>query len=146
MILARQNQDARHLVEGGLQQGDRFGTSALEGQADLAQPRSSAGQIGSPEDLLGRGKKGFDFRFRAGIAQVPKEMRLTALPARSDKAPLDGLHQACMIVGDDQVHPAETTLLQAGEEAFPTCLALLVSEGESQQMPMPRFVDSRGNQ
>ena len=66
-----------------------------------------------------------------GVGEISQEVRLTALPGRSDEAPLDGLHQARMIVGYDQIHPTQSALFQAVEEAFPDCLALLVSEGES---------------
>ena len=74
----------------------------------------------------------------AGVAQVPKEMRLAPLPCCPGKASFNRLDETCIIVGNHEIHPVQAALLQALEKTLPACLAFLVSEGKSQATGAPR--------
>jgi hypothetical protein len=52
------------------------------------------------------------------------------------EAPLDGRHQASVLIGDDQLHPIESSGPELPEELPPEGLVLRVPDIDTQDLPM----------
>src|SRR5450759_3130432 len=74
------------------------------------------------------------------------EMGLAVLPARSTEVLPDGLRQSAVVVTGHQVHFLQSSFLQAQKELIPGCLALPISDGETEHLPYPLVVHTDSNQ
>jgi hypothetical protein len=61
------------------------------------------------------------------------------------KRPPEGLHEAGVLVADDELHAAQPALLQRGEEPSPERLVLAVADVEAEDFPRPVGGDARGH-
>ena len=68
---------------------------------------------------------------------VAQEVHPAALPSGAEQHRRDGLLQAGVCVGDDQLHPAEPTRFEAAQERGPERAVLAVADREAEDLPPP---------
>jgi hypothetical protein len=76
---------------------------------------------------------------------VAQEVDPATLPGRAEHHLLDGLSQALVRVGDDEVHPGETAGAQRPQERGPEDLVLAVTDRDAEDLAVAVSGDTGGD-